>query len=68
MDAIRPITQQFTILCLVGAWIDVLPLTGYDGGMIAGSAGSGLAVLIVLAEILICGNEIMRIMPAGAIR
>ncbi len=64
----HPAVRMIGVVFLARAWIDALPICGMDGGMIAGSAGYGMAVLIVLAEILICGNEIMRIMPAEAIR
>lgn len=59
-----PAVRMIGVVFLCRAWIDTLPICGYDGGVIAGSAGYGLAMLIVLAEILICGNEIIRIIPA----
>ena len=64
----NPAVRMIGVVFLCRGWIDALPICGYDGGMIAGSAGYGLAILIVMAEVVICGNEIMRIIPAEAIR
>ena len=56
-----PALRMIGVVFLCRAWADALPITGFDGGIIAGSAGYGLAVLIVVAEVVICGNVIMDV-------
>ena len=53
-----PVVRMVGVIFLCRAWVDVLPIAGYDGGMIAGSAGYLIAALIVIAEILVCGGVI----------
>jgi len=54
-----PALRMIGIVFLCRAWIDVLPLTGYDGGLIAGSAGYVIATAILIAEVMICGGVIL---------
>jgi len=55
----NPALRMIGIVFLARAWVDVLPLTGYDGGLIAGSAGYVIAMIILIAEVLICGGVIL---------
>lgn len=57
--------RMIGIVFLARAWIDVLPICGWDGGRIAGSVGYGTAVAIVIIEILICGGMIINTMQRG---
>ena len=54
-----PEVRMIGIIFLARAWIDVLPLAGYDGGLIVGSAGYVIAGVIVIAEVLVCGSVIL---------
>lgn len=57
--------QMIGVIFLCRAWLDVLPITGLDGGLIAGSAGYLIAVLIVIIEVLLCGGVILNTMQRG---
>ena len=61
----NPALRMIGVVFLCRAWVDVLPIVGYDGGLIAGSAGYMVAMLVVLAEVLICGNVILEMIPSG---
>ena len=54
-----PVVRMFGVIFLCRAWVDVLPLSGYDGGLIAGSVGYVVAVMIVIAEVLVSGGIIL---------
>jgi len=54
----NPALRMIGVVFLCRAWVDVIPLAGYDGGLFAASAGYGLAMLIVIAEVLVCGDAI----------
>lgn len=56
-----PVVRMIGVVFLCRAWVDVLPITGYDGGLIAGSAGYLIAVLILIVEVLVCGGVILNI-------
>ena len=47
------------IVFLCRAWIDVLPIVGFDGWLIAGSAGYAVAYMVAVAELLVCGGVIL---------
>ena len=51
-------TKMIGVIFLCRAWVDTLPICGMDGGLVAGSAGYGVAVFIVIVEVLICGGGI----------
>lgn len=57
--------RMIGIIFLARAWVDTLPIYRMDGGMVAGSAGYLIAVLIVIAEILLCGGVILDTMQRG---
>jgi len=57
-----PAVRMIGVVFLCRAWVDVLPVAGYDGGLIAGSAGYAVAMMIVIAEIVVCGGVIMDTM------
>ena len=54
-----PVVRMIGVVFLCRAWVDVLPVSGFDGGLIAGSAGYLIAVLIVMVEVLVCGGVIL---------
>ena len=54
-----PVVRMIGVVFLCRAWVDVLPVSGSDGGLIAGSAGYLIAVLIVIVEVLVCGGVIL---------
>jgi len=60
--SVAPVMRMIGIIFLCRAWVDVLPVAGYDGGLIAGSVGFMIAAVIVSAEVLICGCVIMDTM------
>ncbi len=53
------------VIFLCRAWVDALPICGWDGGITAGAAGYELAVLFVIAEVLICGGVILDTVQRG---
>ena len=62
----NPAVRMIGIVFLCRAWTDTLPITGLDGGLIAGSSGYVIAILIVIAEVLICGSVILDTIQKGA--
>jgi len=54
------------VVFLCRAWVDALPLMDLDGAMIAGSAGYVIAWGIVVAEVLICGGAMFRMVDSAS--
>lgn len=54
--------RMIGVLFLCRAWVDAIPLCGWDGGLIAGSAGMVIAGSVLLAEVLVCGDLILKTM------
>ena len=61
----NPAMRMIGVVFLCRAWVDVVPIVGSDGGLIAGSAGYVVAILIVVGEVLICGDVIIEIIAKG---
>ncbi len=59
----NPALRMIGIVFLCRAWIDVLPICGFDGGLIAGSAGYSIAIFIVIVEVVVCGSVIFDAIP-----
>lgn len=59
----NPMVRMIGIVFLCRAWIDVLPISGFDGGILAGSTGHAIAMLIVVVEVLVCGGVILDAIP-----
>ena len=47
------------IVFLCRAWIDVIPISDLDGGLILGSAGFAVAYMVAIVELLVCGGVIL---------
>ena len=54
------VVRMIGVVFLCRAWIDVLPISGMDGGLIAGSVGYAVALVIVVAEVVVCGSVMME--------
>jgi len=57
----NPAMRMVGVVFLCRAWIDALPICDLDGGLIAGSAGYGMAILIPIVEVIICGSVIIDV-------
>ena len=53
-----PALRMIGIVFLCRSWVDALPLCDLDGGILAGCVGYGIAMLIVIVEVLVCGAVI----------
>lgn len=59
--------RMIGIVFLCHAWVDMLPIGNVDGGILAGSAGYVIAMLIVVVELLVCGGVILDAIQDGYI-
>lgn len=63
----NPALRMIGVVFLVRAWVDMVPIAGRDGGLLAGSVGYLVAWIIVITEVLICGGVLFRMIqnPRG---
>jgi hypothetical protein len=61
----NPMVRMIGIVFLCRAWVDMLPVGAFDGGILAGSAGYVVAMLIVIFELLVCGGVILDAIQGG---
>jgi len=61
----NPMVRMIGIVFLCRSWVDALPIGDLDGGILAGSVGYGIAMLIVVFEVLVCGGVILDTIPEG---
>lgn len=54
----NPAVRMIGVVFLCRAWVDVIPVCDLDGAIFAGAAGYVIAVIILLAEVLVCGGMI----------
>ncbi len=63
----NPMVRMIGIVFLCRAWVDMLVLSGFDGGILAGSVGYVIAMLIVVFELFVCGGVILDAIQDGYI-
>ena len=59
----NPALRMVGIVFLCRSWVDMLPFVGFDGGILAGSTGYVIAMIIVVFEVLLCGGVILDAIP-----
>ena len=55
--------RMIGIVFLCRAWVDMIPIYDFDGGILAGSAGHVIVMMIVIFELLVCEGVILDAIP-----